>query len=323
MSLKFTVGEVPRTKPFQFADLAELTILVGLTSQVSKADLDGLINSGRIDSDPDPDGEIESRTDSITVASVYVRNAEDCFKQFGYRSGALDEDYPFQLNDSLLSARPNITNSGYVYLFCLICSRLKSFSGEIGFSQHCAKVFTELSSVALGSSLKNAAEIYIFDAGSADRARFFHTDLRQALKKLAVKLNALPDDDLIDQQSSSGDGGLDLVAINTLGDTAKGILAYFGQCAAQQDGWPKKTLETKRSAAFFRMGHPVSNLLYTPVMYRTAAGRWVNDLYSQDCIVVDRLRMMRALQAVIHQAPAPIFTRLKAIVDKVASAVVV
>jgi hypothetical protein len=321
MPLKFTVGEVPRTKPFQFADLAELTILVGLTSQVSKADLDGLISSGRIDSDPD--GEIDSNTDSITVTSAQVRSAEDCFKQFGYRSGALDDDYPFQLNDSLLSARTNITNAGYVYLFCLICSRLKSFSGKIGFSQYCAKVFTELSSFALGSSLKNAAEIYIFDAGSADRAKFFHTDLRKALKKLAIKLNSLPDDDLIDQQSSSGDGGLDLVAINTLGDTAKGIIAYFGQCAAQQDGWPKKTLETKRSAAFFRMGHPASNLLYTPVLYRTASGRWVNDLYSQDCIVIDRLRMMRSLQTVIHQAPPPLFAKLRAIVDDVASAVVV
>jgi hypothetical protein len=320
MALKFTVGEIPRTKSFQFADLAELTILVGLTSQISKADLHGLIASGSIDADPDGSSEDD---DPLATANAQVRNTEDCFRQFSYRAGALDASYPFVVGDSLLTARTRISNAGYIYLFCLICSRLGSFSGRTGFAQHCAKVFTELSSVALRASLKNAADVFIFDAGSADRAKFFHTDLRKALVKLAANLNARPDLDLIGQQSTSGDGGIDLVAINRLGDTAKGVLAYFAQCAAQQDGWPKKTLETKRSAAFFALGHPASNLLYTPVMYRNATGRWVNDLYSQDCIIVDRLRMMRAVQPAIHQAPVAIFHSIKAVVDDVASAAIV
>lgn len=318
MALKFTVGEVPRTKPFQFADLAELMILVGLNSQVSKADLDGLINTGNADSDPDSD--VSKTADVLDIASANARNTEDCFKHLSYRLGALDDIYPFKLEDSLLTARPSISNASYLYLFCLVCSRLRSFSGEPGFPQRCAKLFTELSAVALKASLKSAATVYIFDAGSDDRANHFHTNLKPALKKLAEMLNARPDDDLIAQQSTSGDGGIDLVAINALGDTAKGILAYFGQCAAQQDGWPKKTLETTRAASFFSMGHAASNLLYTPVMYRNATGRWVNDLYAHDCIIMDRLRMMRALQEVIDQAPPQLFTNIKAVVDEVASA---
>lgn len=319
MPLKFTVGEVPHTKAFQFADLAELTILVGLNAQVSKADLEGFIINGNFDSDPDGRAN-EKEDDQIQISSAHTRNAEDCFKQFSYRSGALDEHYPFDLKDSLLTARQQITNAGYIYLFCLICSRLGSFSVKKGFAQDCAQVFTQLSSIALKASLKNSADIYIFDAGSSDRANFFHTDLRKALHVLAEKLNAQPDTDLISQQTASGDGGLDLVAINRLGDNAKGILVYFGQCAAQQDGWPKKTLETKRSAAFFLMGHAASNLLYTPVMYRNATGRWVNDLYSQECIIVDRLRILRAVQSVIHEIPNLIFMRIKKIVDEVAAA---
>lgn len=320
MALKFKVGEVPRTKAFQFADLAELTILVGRTTQVSKADLDGLIGMGARDSDPDPDGE-DPDSAAIDVATAHSRNTEDCFKQFSYRSGALDENYPFLLDDSLLTAKKDMTASGYIYLFCLVCSRLASFSGQTGFAQRCAKAFTDLSGSALRVVLKHSADVYIFDAGSTDRDEHFHTNLRLALKKLAIQLNALPIDDVIDQQSSSGDAGLDLIAINRMGDSARGVLAYFGQCAAQQNGWPKKTLETQRSGAFFSMGHAASQLLYTPVLYRNASGRWVNDVYSQDCIIVDRLRMMRTLSAVAHELPAVVFDEIVAIVNDVANAI--
>lgn len=320
MTLKFTVGEVPRTKPFQFADLAELVILVGLNSQVSKADLDGLINTGSADSDPD--GDVSSTAHVLDVSMAHAKNAEDCFKHLNYRLGALDEIYPFQVQDSLLTARPFIGIAGYLYLFCLICSRLRSFSGEAGFPQRCAKLFTELSAIALRASLKSSAAVYIFDAGSNDRAQFFDNNLKHALKKLAQILNACPDEGLIAQQSTSGDGGIDLVAVNDLGDSARGVMAYFGQCAAQQDGWPKKTLEATRSMSFFSMGHDASNLLYTPVLYRNATGRWVNDLYAHDCIIMDRLRMMRALQNVIDQVPLPLFASIQSVVDEVACAVV-
>jgi len=321
MALKFTIGQVPRTRAFQFADLMELTVLVGLSTQVSRADLDALINTGNIDADPDDDHEANTDSDAIAVTASKVKNAEDCFGQFEYRAGALDEHYPFQVEQSLLTPRKQITNSGYVYLFCLVCSRLGSFSGKKGFTQRCAKLFTELAAVALSASLKKSADVYVFDANSADRKAHFHTDLRKALRKLAVELNARPDEHLIDQQSSAGDGGLDLVAFNRMGDKALGVMAYFGQCAAQQNGWPSKTLEPKKTAGFFAMGHDPSNLLYTPVMYRNAAGHWVNDLHSQDCIIVDRLRMMRALQAVIHEAPSILFNQIRAVVHEVAGAV--
>lgn len=319
MPLKFTVGEVPRTKAFQFADLAELTILVGRTTQVSKADLDGLIGMGAHDSDPDTEN--DGSDQPIDIATIHSRNAEDCFKQFSYRSGALDNNYPFHLQDSLLTAKPEMTKAGYVYLFCLVCSRLASFSGQIGFPQRCAKVFTELSSAALRASLKHSADVYIFDAGSTDRAQHFDSNLRLALNKLAVLLNALPVQDVIDQQSTSGDAGIDLVAINRMGDSARGILAYFAQCAAQQNGWPKKTLEAQRSGAFFSMGHDPITILYTPVLYRNASGTWVNDMYSQDCVIIDRLRMMRAMENVIHELSDDVFEQIQAVVGEVANAV--
>jgi hypothetical protein len=316
MSLTFKVGEVPYTKPFQFADLAELMILVQLSGQVSKADLDTLINTGSLDSDPDGDGE---ELDQLGAQQVHDRSSEDCFLQLDYRQGALDCAYPFNLDDALLTARANITDAGYIYLFLLICSRLGSFSGEPGFHQDCAKTFTEVSAVALRASLNRSAEVYVFDAGSDDRAEYFHTDLRHALRRLATMMNASPIEDLIEQQSSSGDGGLDLIAINRLGDTAKGVLAYFAQCAAQMTGWPKKTLEAKRTTSFFSMGHEASNLLYTPVMYRKSTGRWVNDLFSHDCIIMDRVRILRALQEQAVEMPSNLLQKMRAVVNNVAT----
>jgi hypothetical protein len=315
MALTFTVGEVPYTKPFQFADLAELLLLAQVNAEISKADLQSLIATGNLDSDPD--GQAPAvQEDDLRRQATHEQSNEDCFRQLLYRRDALDAAYPFAVEDSLLCKRPKISDYGYVYLFLLICSRLASFKGDPVWIQECARLFTKVSADALRAVLKDSAVVFIFDHGSDDRAQYFHTDLRRALRILAGKLNALPIDDLIGQQSASGDAGLDLVAINAPGDPAKGVLAYFGQCAAQQHGWPKKTLEAKKSNAFFHMGHGAFNLLYTPVMYRNATGRWFNDLHTYDCVISDRLRIVRALNSLSD----PVYRAIKEIVVGAASA---
>lgn len=316
MPLIFTVGEIPKTKPFQFADLAELLILTGTTSQISKADLSDLIQTGSLDSDPD--GHENYEDNPLSLSASYDRNIEDCFQQFRYRTSALGESYPFELINGLLTRRSSISIAGYVYLFCLVCSRLASFDNKSGFRQNCASIFTELSSQALKLTLKDSARVYIFDAGSIDRKVIFDSNLKLALPKLAQKLNARPDMYVIEQQSTSGDGGIDLVAINSMGDSANGILIYFAQCAAQKDGWPDKTLETRRSSKFFSLSHDASNMLYTPVLYRNASGQWVNEVHSADCIIVDRLRIMHAVQDSVQQDLEPAFSQFKSVVDDVA-----
>ena len=300
MPLNFKVGEVPRTKPFQFADLAELLVLMQVNAQVSKADLESLIATGNADSDPDE----ESRTvGAVDVQLKHERNHEDCFRQLSYRNDALDATYPFAVNGALLSAKARISDLGYIYLFLLICSRLGSFSGVAGWHQGCARLFALVAAESLRSALNGSATVYVFDAGSEDRAKHFHTNLRQALPLLAAKLNALAVHELVNQQDAHGDGGLDLVAIQPPGDKAMGLVAYFGQCAAQKEGWPKKTLEATKVNAFFNMGHEAFNLLYTPVMYRKATGGWVNDLHTYNCVVIDRLRLLKTLDPV---APIPV-----------------
>lgn len=296
MPLNFKVGEVPRTKPFQFADLAELLVFMRVNAQVSKADLESLVATGSADSDPD---EEPQAVGAVDVQLRHERNHEDCFRQLSYRSDALDATYPFEVNDALLSAKTHISDLGYIYLFLLICSRLGSFSGLAGWHQECARLFALVAAEAMRSALKGSATVYVFDAGSADRAKHFHTNLRLALPVLATKLNALPVHELINQQDAHGDGGLDLVAIQPPGDNAMGLVAYFGQCAAQKDGWPKKTLEATKVNAFFSMGHEAFNLLYTPVMYRKATGGWVNDLHTYHCVVVDRLRLLKTLDPIV------------------------
>ena len=313
MALQFKVGEVPRTKPFQFADLAELILLAGIYSEISKAHLDQLIASGSMDSDPN-DTPLDS---GISMDDKYSSNAEDCFRQLRYRAGALDDDYPFLVIDSVLQPREKITNAGYVYLFLLVSSRLASFHGKSGFVQDAAKTFTKLAKFILSKILKQSATVYVFDANSDDRKVIFGTNLRTALKILASKLSALPLDQIIDQQHTSGDGGLDLVAITNLDDSARGSIAYFGQCAAQQDGWPSKTLEPKKSHAFFSFGHPPYNLMLTPVMFRTGTGAWVNDMQTQDCVLIDRLRIMRALREDFTSCPADVWFSVKETVDAI------
>ena len=312
MALKFKVGEVPRTKPFQFADLAELMVLVGLYSELSKPHLDQIIQSGSQDSDPDtyhgPPEAIVSEHD------VYSKNAEDCLKHLRYRAGALDDDYPFVVENAVLTAKSKITSVGYLYLFLLVCSRLASFTGRAGFAQECAKTFTLLSKAALKSTLKDSAQVYVFDANSEDR-KLLGTNLRDALRSLGRLLAAAPQNETIEQQPTSGDGGLDLIAVTRLDETAKGAIAYFGQCAAQQNGWPRKTLEPKRTGAFYHFAHQPYNLMFTPVMYRDGTGRWVNDATTQDCVVIDRLRLIRSLQGGKKTIPSPLWLSIRQTVD--------
>lgn len=307
--MSFQLGVIPKTKPFQFADLAELLILVGEYSELSVADLSRIIAEGQ--ADPDSLGEEETdasrRPDpSAPVGTRDHQYASECFEHLRSRKKAFGRFYPFHFDGRTLKLKPNLTEPHRFYIFTLCCARLSSFPTAGGLRQAAAKTFTELSAQVMADMLPSGSVVRIFDANSSDRANHYGNNLRKALKQLAVDLCEPPNLDAIEEQETSGDAGLDLVGIFDLKDASRGHIALFGQCASQQDGWTHKTLEAspERLRSLIQFSHAPGNVLFMPVFYRKTTGTWVNQLHTGSCILMDRLRIVKLLSRRSFRVPA-------------------
>jgi hypothetical protein len=309
--MTFQRGTVPKTRPFQFADLAELLILSGEYSEISRADLERIIEEGQPDPDDEEDdagGRALGPDTDLPVNARDDRWISACVEHFRSRKAAFGKYYPFLFDGRTLQRKETLTETHLVYIFVLCCARLASFPTEDGVRQKAAKAFTTLSAEVMKNMLPKAATVRIFDAGSTDRANYYGNNLRKALVKLAEDLCEPPTLEAIEEQETSGDAGLDLVGLLNLADKSRGHVAMFGQCAAQQNGWPQKTLEAspERMKSLIGFSHPPSNVMFMPLFYRKAAGTWVNQMHAGGCILMDRLRILKLLAANTNSLPVGI-----------------
>jgi len=273
------------------ADLVELIVVLNVDGRTTYQ-LDDIASV--IEDQPDFDG-----MDGTTLRDSLA----DAWNQLGYRIGRFDENYPFRLVKSGLRLKPALTPGSRIYLMLLVCSRLRSFSRTL--RSNWATTFTTLSCEALRELMPATAKVKIFDANSSDRRTYFGTDLRKALKVLGKDLAVHATfDDECDQRGSSGDAGIDLVAIAPWNDKATGIHVILGQCAARETEWPEKRFEAHSlalKALFSFLVDPV-NAVFIPVLYRETTGAWVVNSAASGCLLVDRLRIMLLLRRPARQS---------------------
>jgi len=294
----FEIGQVPKRHPYLLADLVELCLPFLAYDELSKSDVETLIREGDLDADEDLDSNIarpgESSAEKIDKEFSWV---EDCFMQLQYREAAFDSSYPFRIGDgSVLTWKANLTDEMILYLFLLVCSRLRSFPQ--GKCQLLASVFEKVSREAMKELLPSSAFVRIFGANSYDRQTYYGTGISDALRKLGIDLKEDVIERNILQETGTGDGGLDLVAYLSFEDPARGSLALFGQCAAQQYDWPKKVLEAHplRFSSWLSFCHSPGNIVFIPLCYRQANGEWVKNSPSNGCVLLDRLRICKLLR---------------------------
>lgn len=300
--MSFDLGVVHKRHPHLLADLAELLLLSrydGL-DEISAARLEQLIKEIPTSAEELDQEEVDEEGDAVVQQESTDRHVEDCWSQLEYRQSVFGDAYPFEVSGTLISwkAGPR-TPKQCLYSFLLICSRLRSFKGVKGFPQRAAKVFTQVSKIALEALSSPNAEVRIFDANSEDRQNHYSNNLRTAMKKLAGELGAQHIfADQIELLPTSGDYGVDLVSVHQFVDGAKGSLAIFGQCGAQETDWPSKTLEAHPIAyrGLFNCLHEPANLMFIPVSYRDTSGGWVADHKTSGCLLIDRLRILRLLE---------------------------
>lgn len=289
-------GVINDRSPHIIADLFEI-MAVFERREISRSDIETyLINSGgaglkaEVEQDDGADGS------SSETNERYQRLSEEVFRHFSYRQSAFGNWYPFTVNADLLTPKARSTDRTTIYSSLLAYSRLAMFakSHQVRFAAN----FERLSIEAVRGLFVGWNVIH-FGKGGGDRNKY-GSKFKVAIRALAKSMK----DEVIERyvreipENDTADGGIDVVALNDLADDAAGIPVYFGQCAAQQKGWPEKKFEShslnlEKYISFF---HKPGALLIIPLMYRNPNGAWISG-ESHQTILLDRLRITRLLEA--------------------------
>ena len=305
--MTFRVGDIHPNTPHLLADLAELLLLIGYFGRPSlhKNDIEAILRDGGVTPEElDEESEAQQEADRLQLSSAekgdrLERQLEDVLIQFNYRSKALEKYYPFVVEDEQIQLKAETTNEQRIYRLLLSCSRLRSFRIK-GAPQKWAASFTKLCAIAMTALLPPAASARIFDANSDDRRDYYSTNLRDALRKLGSDLGVLSCvDKEIDNCSTSGDAGIDLVGTLSFDDGAAVHYAILGQCGAQETNWPSKRLEAHSISlrSYFTVQFDYPSVMFTPVCYRNSTGEWVDNKHTNGVLVVDRGRILNLLDA--------------------------
>lgn len=287
----------PKQDVHLWADYVELLTMTNVDGEVSRADLVDRIKERRsidpaADEATDPDAPIvEPVTDTL------VTKAENVFRHLAFRAGAFGPSYPFRLSSATVLARVGqMTRRRRLYLFLLLASSLRYTKPS---SQAIlTRDFERLGREALAAWLPSAASVHLFGT-SAPRGSRYYGQLFRKLTKLASDISErllLDEDEL--NAGDHGDAGADIVAWVAVGDTNKSRLIVLAQATCQFD-WTGKQHQSGANAwrPLMTFAAEPANVLLIPYCYRKGDGTWHVNHTIQNTILVDRLRLIRILDA--------------------------
>ncbi len=299
----FEIGEINKSTPYLFADLAELLVCIGYNGRkrLHKNDLVQIYHN-EITSLDEIDDETRQR-DSFECNADFrdevTTKIDDVWAHLEYRSQIFEHLYPFELTNAEIFIKQRCDLKYYAYYLLLACSRLRSFPTTGGIRQRWATAFTELCKYTIRGLMPAHADVKVFDANSTDRSIYYGTDTRDALKKLGNDLSAIHVNETeCERASSSGDVGIDLVATVNFDDGAATSYAVLAQCASQQKEWPKKTLEAhpERHRGYFQTLFSWPSVMFIPLCYRNGNGSWINNSKTSGVLLLDRVRIFWLLE---------------------------
>lgn len=202
--------------------------------------------------------------------------------------------YPFSVTNGAVQLRYGQTvDNGMPYIFLLACS----LHHEIDSGQGLDRQFERVCKEGMRTLFNESADVFLFSQFSQDRAELGRS-AREAIPRLAEKLNATVKNEA-DIPDQPNEFGIDLIAIDRLGDSVGYPFFALAQCTIGQD-WPHKKGEAKlfnALAAYVDLPVQHSNLIFIPHFLRKDADKW--DARPHDtigCIIFDRLRICRMLE---------------------------
>jgi hypothetical protein len=299
--MSFNIGPIAKTSSHLLSDLIEILVILDYfhKGNASKNDIEDVLNHNPIDADEvSEELEREGSEDGSTRQNRYESYIDDAWFMLNHRSRVYEELYPFIIQDEAIELKEDFDSQHYIYVLILFCSRLKSFNGN-GVRQRWAKYFTQVCKFVMAGIAPNNSIIRIFDANSDDRRKYYSTNLKIAIRKLAEEMAVLIQELLLEQESTSGDMGIDLVAIYQFKDGVRtGNFVMFGQCGAQGENWPAKNFECHpdKFRAIFSTYSPIVSIMFTPADYRLADGEWNKISNISGGTVIDRRRIINLLK---------------------------
>ncbi|MER9191481.1 hypothetical protein [Mesorhizobium australicum] len=290
-------GLINDRSPHIIADLFEI-IAFFENKEVSRGDIETYLqrDGGKGLEDAVEDDAGGGSATSAELNEQFQRLSEEVFSHLIYRQAAFGEWYPFAADRDVLTLAPVLSDKMKIYVSLLAYSRLKMFSNR---NRSLFAANFEKLSVEAVKGLFAGWDVLHFGKGGGDRG-LFGSKLKEAIRELAKRMKDTTDETHISalSEQDTGDAGIDIVAMHDFGDTAPGITAFFGQCAAQQLAWPEKRFESHPISLrkYMHAFHPPGTLLIIPVLYRNPDGNWV-DTESYPTVLLDRLRIVQLLES--------------------------
>lgn len=240
--------------------------------------------------EPDPEGGDILERDAISEKVAVW------FEHLAARAEFFGNAYPFTVSEERerLDMSAHLSDPQRLYICLLMMANLHYFS-EI--EAVLTSDFEQVCREALRHFLPAAAEVHVFGKGKAASLRYsgkVWERLRTLAEDLRGEFVARPEDF---PSTSTGDGGLDLVAWVPLADPAPGRFAMFGQCACTTDWRNKQYTSDPRNWCEGKMHlqcAPV-NAVFTPFYPRKLDGKWHRPQDFGRYLHLDRLRLANIL----------------------------
>jgi hypothetical protein len=243
--------------------------------------------------DPGPAAEDDAR----------VVESGDVVGHLAFRASAFQDSYPFELRDDDNLALKELNQTRKTYLFLLLASSLYALKEKTDESI-ITTAFELFCAHCLQAHLGDRFEVHVFGSASRSGTDRYTGSLWEKLVQLSIDLRLrliASEEEVI--ENVSGDSGLDLVAWAPIGDDAPGLVIFFGQCASGAK-WKGKQLEPSQQnwVNVFTFPAPLVHGILIPFCNRKVDGSWHRQYQNAQGVLIDRLRLMLALQGSAEEA---------------------
>lgn len=290
---------LPRHRyPFLWADYVELLCLCSKNGLVSRGNLQAQVQEAQdiqVDADIDEEAELDdggSEDESAVLDDKVSARWDDIVLRLNARK-ATYPGWPFELDGAVLRSVYDENRADHrLYVSLLIASSLRLCVATR--TKEVTSAFEEISYQWLTQSLPKFWKVRSFGAHTT-LPNAYVGNLREKLELLALDINAKLQKDAEDYDSqNTGDGGLDLVAWQEIGDKRGNVPVIFGQCACSPSDWEGKQLDVTPAAteAHIVPQHPGAAYCFVPHDLSLNEGRWQRSVHVKRVIFIDRLRLL-------------------------------
>jgi hypothetical protein len=301
-SLLPTLDKLPRhAYTFLWADYVELLCLCNSNGLVSRGNLQAQVQESEDTQNDFTEAEEDGDEDHLTDAGETLHDKvsarwDDIHARLSTRELTFP-GWPFKLEPNVLRSRFSPQNEAHrLYVALLIASSLR-----LCHPSRCPEVtaaFEDISFQWLRHSLTQLWDVRMFGAHQTMSGTYQGT-LHQKFQALANDIQGKLVKDPSDYDSrNTGDGRIDLVAWQKMGDQRGNIPIIFGQCACSPTDWESKQLDVTPAAieAHIYAQHPGAAFCFVPHDLSASDRKWQRAHEVKRTVLIDRFRLLHLFQ---------------------------